>query len=181
MIRTIEFKARSNKNKELERLLEPFSPRFVGEDVQTDTYFLVPHGRLKLREGTIENALIHYHRSNVAGAKQSDVLLYQHQPDKRLKEILTAALGIKTIVVKQRRIWFVENVKFHFDQVEGLGFFVEVEAIDTDGSLGLEKIQQQCSFYAQLFTIQPQDYVAHSYSDLLFMQENNDGKNNKLS
>jgi adenylate cyclase, class 2 len=162
-----EFKARSNNNKALEQILQSFHPRFIGEDNQTDTYFQVPFGRLKLREGSIENALIHYQRNNIAGAKQSDVLLYQHQPDKALKNILTNAMGIKTVVVKSRRIWFVENVKFHFDHVDGLGDFIEVEAIDSDGSRSVQQLQEQCSFYASLFRIAPEHYIAASYSDLL--------------
>lgn len=163
----IEFKAKSKNNTELEQLLQEFNPRFVGEDVQTDTYYHTPNGRLKLREGNIENALIHYQRSNIAGAKQSDVLLYQHQPDPSLKEILENALGVKVVVVKRRRIWFVENVKFHFDHVEGLGSFTEVEAIDQDGSGDVTQLQKQCAFYARLFQIEPGSYIAESYSDLL--------------
>ncbi|MCU7552768.1 class IV adenylate cyclase [Chitinophagaceae bacterium LB-8] len=162
-----EFKARSNNNTELEQILQSFQPRFVGEDTQTDTYFNVPNGRMKLREGNIENALIHYHRNNIAGAKQSDVLLYQHQPSKALKKILINAIGIKTIVLKRRRIWFVDNVKFHFDHVDGLGDFIEVEAIDADGSRSIQQLQEQCSFYASIFQIAPECFVAESYSDLL--------------
>lgn len=163
----IEFKARSRDNAALEALLQPLHPRFAGEDHQTDTYFNVPHGRLKLREGAIENALIHYQRSNIAGTKQSDVLLYQAGPDAALKKVLTAALGVKVVVAKRRRIYFVDNVKLHFDAVEGLGHFVEAEAIDGDGNIAVEKLQQQCSYFAQLFGIAPPDYVAGSYSDLL--------------
>jgi predicted adenylyl cyclase CyaB len=163
----IEFKARSNRNSELEQIITSQNPRFAGEDHQTDTYFNVPHGRLKLREGNIENALIHYQRSNVAGAKQSDVLLYQHRPDAHLKQMLATALGVKVVVEKRRRIYFVNNVKLHFDQVTGLGSFIEVEAIDTDGSIGIEHLKEQCSYFAGLLGVESADYVAHSYSDLL--------------
>src|SRR5690348_9327620 len=100
-----EFKARANDINKLEALLLKQQPLFVGEDRQIDTYFNVGNGRLKLREGNIENALIHYERTNTAAAKQSNILLYQHQPDKLLKEILAKALGIKTIVDKKRRIY----------------------------------------------------------------------------
>lgn len=162
-----EFKAKTDRLEELEKLLLQKAPRFVGEDHQTDTYFNVPTGRLKLREGNIENTLIQYHRSNVAGAKQSDVLLYHHQPDPSLKAVLVASLGIKVVVDKRRRIYFINNVKFHFDTVDALGTFVEVEAIDSDGSIGLEELKRQCAFYTDLFSIQPQDFLAESYSDLL--------------
>lgn len=162
-----EFKARSTRNAELEAQLQELNPRFVGEDHQVDTYFNVPNGRMKLREGNIENTLIHYTRSNVAGAKQSNVLLYHHQPHPSLKQVLTAALGIKVVVEKRRRIYFVENVKLHFDQVEGLGTFVEVEAIDSDGSIPLEKLQEQCRYFGERFGIAATDYLAESYSDML--------------
>ncbi|TCZ71772.1 class IV adenylate cyclase [Flaviaesturariibacter aridisoli] len=166
-----EFKARCAHPDELEAKLQSRSPRFVGEDAQTDTYFHVPNGRMKLREGNIENALIHYVRHNTAGAKQSDVILYTHEPDARLKAALTAALGVKVVVDKRRRIYFVDNVKLHFDRVAGLGTFVEVEAIDLDGSIGVEKLQEQCREYAAFFGIQDSDYMSESYSDLLMQKQ----------
>ena len=167
MFRLFEFKARSNCNRELEQKLPQLDAHFAGEDHQTDTYFNVPYGRLKLREGTIENALIHYHRENVLGAKPSNVELYRHRPEKNLKKILADALEIKIIVAKKRRIWFVKNVKIHFDEVNRLGEFVEVEAIDEDGSLSIETLKDQCNLFASLFEIKKEDYIACSYSDLL--------------
>ena len=172
MVQLFEFKVRSNHNVELEQKLLQLKAHFAGEDHQTDTYFNVSYGRLKLREGNIENALIHYCRPDVLGSKPSNVELYQHQPGKNLKEILATALGIKIIVSKKRRIWFVKNVKIHFDQVEGLGEFLEVEAIDEDGSLSIEKLQDQCNSFAALFEIKKEDYIAYSYSDLLIQKEN---------
>ncbi|GAB4093468.1 class IV adenylate cyclase [Flaviaesturariibacter terrae] len=166
-----EFKAKTSRLDELEAALQARAPRFVGEDAQTDTYFNVPHGRMKLREGNIENSLIHYQRHNIAGAKQSDVLLYEHAPAPRLKAILSTALGVKVVVDKRRRIYFVDNVKLHFDRVAGLGTFVEVEAIDLDGSIGIEKLQQQCREYAAFFGIEDGDYMSESYSDLIMARE----------
>ncbi len=166
-ILNIEFKASANNLAELETALLQHNPVFIGEDHQIDTYFNIAKGRLKLREGNIENALIHYEREDFAGAKSSLVLLYQHQPDKTLKEILIKTLGIKTVVDKRRKIYFINNVKFHFDTVAGLGTFVEVEAIDKDGNIGKEKLQQQCDEYAALLNIKPADYCSVSYSDMI--------------
>jgi len=150
-----------------ENILLQQHPIFIGEDHQLDTYFNVPNGRLKLREGNIENALIHYERENTAGSKSSRVLLYQHQPDENLKAVLTKALGVKTVVDKLRKIYFIDNVKFHFDTVQNLGTFIEVEAIDKDGSIGKEKLQQQCDQYAKMFNISKEDLMAVSYSDMI--------------
>jgi predicted adenylyl cyclase CyaB len=162
-----EFKAAATDLDTMEKRLLALNPEFIGLDHQIDTYFHVPHGRLKLREGHIENALIHYQRSNTPGAKQSDVWLYQHQPNAALKSILMQSIGVKVVVDKKRKIYFVDNVKFHFDEVKELGTFIEVEAIDKDGTIGLEKLQEQCRFYASLLEVQDTDYIAESYSDLL--------------
>lgn len=179
-ILNIEFKARTNNLADLESILKKHDPLFIGDDHQVDTYFNVAAlpaqssggqaGRLKLREGNIENALIHYERDDFAGAKSSYVLLYQHQPDKTLKEILIKTLGVKAVVDKRRKIYFIKNVKFHFDRVEGLGTFIEVEAIDKDGSIGKEKLQEQCDEYAALFNINAADFCSVSYSDMILEQ-----------
>lgn len=166
----IEFKASTIKLAELETTLQEHNPLFIGEDHQVDTYFNISTGRLKLREGNIENALIHYEREDTAGAKASNVLLYHHKPDKALKDILIKTLGIKAVVDKRRKIYFINNVKFHFDTVKGLGMFVEVEAIDKDGSIGKEKLRELCDKYAALFGIAAEDYCSVSYSDMVLQK-----------
>jgi predicted adenylyl cyclase CyaB len=170
-ILNFEFKARTNKPEESEKKLLCLNPKFIGEDNQTDTYFNVQNGRLKLREGNIENALIYYERENTSNAKQSDVLLYKHEPDNTLKQILTKSLGIKVIVNKKRKIYFIDNVKFHFDTIKELGTFIEVEAISINEEFTVEQLKAQCNTYAGLFNIQPEDYISFSYSDLLLEKE----------
>ncbi|HVF97046.1 MAG TPA: class IV adenylate cyclase [Flavisolibacter sp.] len=166
-----EFKATHANIAEAEKILLALNPVFIGEDHQIDTYFNVPSGRLKLREGTIENALIFYQRSNTAAAKQSDVTLYKHSRNEDLKESLATALGIKIVIDKRRRIYFIENVKFHFDTVLQLGDFIEVEAIDPTGEIGIDKLKEQCKTYQALFGIAEDSFIAESYSDLLLAKK----------
>ncbi len=163
----VEIKARSSNHDGIRRVLEGRGARFVGKDHQVDTYFNVSEGRLKLREGNIENSLIFYKRSNQSGPKQSDVVLVRVQPDPALRAVLSASNGVKVVVDKQREIWFDGNVKFHLDQVEGLGSFVEIEAIDADGSKKSPALEKQCRFYMDLFGIVEADLIDRSYSDLL--------------
>ena len=167
-ITNFEFKARASDLTEQEKKLLTLNPVFIGEDHQTDTYFNVAEGRLKLREGNIENALICYSREDSAGAKQSNIILYKHLPDAALKEILIKVHGIKVTVVKKRRIYFIGNVKFHFDRVEGLGEFIEVEAIDDTGNIGIEKLKEQCDQYISFFGLETEDFIKESYSDMLW-------------
>lgn len=166
-----EFKARCNDLAGKEKLLSQFNPLFIGTDHQKDTYFNVREGRMKLREGNIENALIHYERPDTKGAKQSDVTLYQHSSDPSLLQVLKKALGILVVVDKSRKIYFIDHVKFHFDEVKSLGSFVEVEAIDKEGNIGIEKLEEQCSFYADLFGFTTDDFISVSYSDLLLAKK----------
>jgi adenylate cyclase, class 2 len=163
----IEFKAKIDDIKALEEKLFSLQPQYIGEDHQKDTYYNVSVGRLKLREGNIENALIWYNREDLGGAKQSDILLYKHLPENALKKILIKLHGIKTIVDKIRKIYFVDNVKFHFDNVKGLGTFIEVEAIDDNGTIGIEKLKKQCDYYIAFFGIEEKDFMKKSYSDML--------------
>lgn len=170
-IRNFEFKAKVMGIEPYEQQLLTRQPVFMGYDHQIDTYFNVPTGRLKLREGNIENALIQYQREDLAGSKLSTVVLYRHQPDPALKEILTYQFGVKAVVDKHRKIYFINNIKFHFDRVEGLGEFVEVEAIDSGGQFTIEELKQQCDSYFEFFKLDPSSLQDRSYSDMIIGYE----------
>jgi predicted adenylyl cyclase CyaB len=163
----VEIKAKCENQDEIRNLLKSLGADFKGTDIQTDTYFKVNNGRLKLREGNIENHLIFYQRENTSGLKQSDVILLKTEPSSSLKEILKQSLGVLIEIQKQREIYFIENVKFHLDYVKSLGHFVEIEAIDLDGSIGKEKLHKQCQHYVDLFRLSERDFISVSYSDLL--------------
>jgi adenylate cyclase, class 2 len=163
----VEIKAKCHNHAVIEQLLMERNAQFIGLDHQIDTYFKVPNGRLKLREGNIENTLIFYDRPNQAGPKKSDIILYHVQPDASLKAILEKTNGVLAVVDKMRKIFFIDNVKFHLDEVLGLGSFVEIEAIDTEKGLGYKQLLQQCTFYMDLFNIKESDLLTHSYSDMI--------------
>lgn len=163
----IEFKAKANNIEALEAKLLTLQPQFIGEDHQVDTYYHVNVGRLKLREGNIENALIWYDRQNTADAKLSKILLYQHTPSADLKAILEKVHGVKVVVDKKRKIYFIDNIKFHFDRVAGIGTFVEVEAIDRAETFGIDYLNKQCNQFIDFFNIQPTDFMKQSYSDMM--------------
>jgi len=163
----VEIKARTSRPVAIRQVLEKHEARFVGIDHQIDTYYKVANGRLKLRQGNIEKTLIHYRRPDQAGPKTSTVTLYYPQEDASLKQVLENALEVLVVVDKQRAIYFIDNVKFHVDEVKGLGSFVEIEAIDMDGSIGRARLQEQCNDYLRLLDIKTEDLVEKSYSDLI--------------
>lgn len=167
-INNYEFKAKIEAIEPYEQKLHALHPIFKGTDIQTDTYFRVSKGRLKLREGNIENALIYYERDNISGAKASRIILYRHEPDAALKEILTQQFGIKIVVLKKRKIYFVDYVKFHFDELEGLGTFLEVEVIDNENKFSMEELKNQCHEYLDFFGLAQDQLLDNSYSDMIF-------------
>ena len=166
-IRNFEFKAKVDDLEKYEKKLLLLNPEFHGTDYQVDTYFNVSQGRLKLREGNIENSLINYRREDIADSKKSEIILFQFKPDNALKEILSLQLGIKIIVSKKRKIYFIDNVKFHFDVVDKLGTFIEVEVIDNKGNFTIEQLQEQCNKYFDFFELYKSSLIDKSYSDLL--------------
>jgi adenylate cyclase, class 2 len=164
----VEFKARCTDLDRARATLLALGATGPTEDHQIDTYFRVPHGRLKLREGTVEHALIHYARPNTSGPRRSDVTLYPTGPEaSALKAALTAALGVRVVVDKRREILWLENVKCHLDRVEVLGTFLEVEAIAREASHTEAALRGQCDALLEALGVTPGDLIAESYSDLL--------------
>lgn len=166
-ILNIEIKAKSDNQTEIRNLLLEKNAISKGTDHQIDTYFKVTKGRLKLREGNIENNLIYYERENKKGPKQSKIILYRSNPESTLKDVLSHSIGILTVVDKTREIYFIDNVKFHIDTVKDLGTYIEIEAIDKDGSIGQEELLKQCELYLNLFNIPKENLISNSYSDLI--------------
>ncbi|MEO5682067.1 MAG: class IV adenylate cyclase [Chitinophagaceae bacterium] len=170
----VEIKARTTRATEIRKYLLDNKAEYRGTDLQTDTYFNTAKGRLKLREGNIENNLIYYERENKAGPRQSAFSLLQVAEPETLKEMLAAAVGVKVAVIKQREIYFIENVKFHLDSLEQLGSFVEIEASNKYAPLTNTRLNEQCVFYMREFGVEPPDLINVSYSDMLLALQGND-------
>ena len=165
--KTIEIKARCDDHTPIREALQAHHAEFRGTDHQRDTYFIVPEGRLKLREGRIENALIFYNRIDQKGPKKSNVLLAPVSDGPSLAAILGRACGIRVVVQKEREIYFIQNIKFHLDRVTGLGTFLEIEAIDENGDRPEDELMMQCRRFMDIFTIREEDLLTTSYSDML--------------
>jgi adenylate cyclase, class 2 len=163
----IEIKARTTRADVIRKYLLDNGAELRGVDEQTDTYFNVAEGRLKLREGNVENNLIYYKRLETAGLKQSNVELLPVGDSAALKSILLKALGVKAMVKKRREIYYINNVKFHLDVVDKLGSFVEIEASNQFEDISEEQLRGQCAEYMKAFGISESDLVNESYSDMV--------------
>ena len=173
-----EFKARVADLTAVRARLAALGPRWVGVDRQRDTYLAAPHGRLKLREGTVETALIAYTRADTADVKRSDVTLARLSPEDAaaLREVLAAALGVEVVVEKTREIAFVGHVKVHLDEVAGLGTFAEVEAIDTDGTRPFDALTADAAAMRTALGLDDAPLEARSYADLVRDRDGHRGR-----
>jgi predicted adenylyl cyclase CyaB len=134
--------------------------------VQRDTYFKTRRGRLKLREEEGRGAqLIAYERPDSVGQRQS---LYRIVPVTEvdgLKAALEGTLGIEVIVAKERALFIWERVRIHLDRVDGLGHFIEFEAIVTDEA-ETAAAEARIESLRQAFGVADADLIGGSYSDL---------------
>jgi homotetrameric cytidine deaminase len=166
--RNVEIKARdADPAATLERALS-LGASDEGVLSQRDTYFAGARGRLKLREqdgGSEAGArLIAYARPDDGGARTSAYRLAEVGDPPALREALDAALGTTVVVDKRRHLLLYENVRIHLDEVQGLGSFVELEAVaPADSDLSGEH-QLVARLREELALGEP---VAVSYSDLL--------------
>lgn len=163
----IEIKATCSDPDFVRQYLINSKAKFIGTDEQTDTYFNVTNGRLKLREGNIENNLIYYKRTDQPDPKGSHFHLIKVENPKELKEVLSQSCGIKVIVHKRREIYYIENVKFHIDVLTDLGSFIEIEAGNVLADKTESELLEQCNFYMNELGISVNDLVAESYSDII--------------
>lgn len=163
--RNIELKARLHDVAEARAVCAGLGAEPQGELRQTDTYFRVPEGRLKLRASEPgEDYLVFYRRPDAAAAKGCD---YEIQfVDRAAVGILGHALGVIAVVEKVRELHLWRNVRIHLDEVAGLGRFIEFEAVLAEGESD-EDGHAKLAYLQEAFGIAVGDVEAVSYLELV--------------
>ena len=164
---TVEIKARCTDPEEMAVIIRKLGAECIGRQFQVDTFYRVPHGRLKLRRSESEEYLIGYRRPDHKGPKHCLVNLYPCRDTGQLDRVLSDALGVRVVVKKEREIYLLENTRFHLDQVEGLGSFVEIEVLGRRGVDSVDKLRAACEKYLGLLGIRREDLIEAAYADLL--------------
>lgn len=166
-MRNIEFKARDPQPARTLELALALGADDRGEIAQTDTYFSRARGRLKLREQQPGDAeLIQYRRADAPGARESEYRRVATADAPALRDALDAALGTLVVVEKRRRLLLRENVRIHLDEVEGLGSFLELEAV-TGPAADLAAERDKLERLRAELEIRDDALVPLGYSDLL--------------
>lgn len=130
MATNIEIKARVADFAALRARAASLSDRPVVVISQEDTFFNTPKGRLKLRvQEPDRGMLIYYDRPDQDGPKRSDYHLAETLDPTSLKVTLSLALGVRGVVRKTRYLYMSGQTRIHLDEVEGLGYFMELEVV----------------------------------------------------
>jgi len=167
MASNIEIKATAPDLHALRGRAEDLGAKLAGTLVQTDTFYVCPHGRLKLRqfaEGEAE--LIAYERADTKGLRHSSYERVPMPADQELHRALERSLGVRAVVRKRRELWLIGTTRIHLDRVEGLGDFVEIEVVLAEGQTHSQG-ESEGQRLMQGLGILPEHELAVAYVDLL--------------
>jgi len=165
----VEIKVKVDSHEPVKKKLSVLGAEHLGTFEQSDLYFKVPEGRLKLREvknsDTVE--LIYYDREDIAGPKSDDAFLLRVQEPEELKKILKKILSPLIVVDKVREIYRYQETQIHLDTVKKLGKFIEFEKQTNDNPKTIEKDRLALQKLMEKLEIDPANLETLSYSDLI--------------
>lgn len=151
----------------MRRLVAEVADRGPETLTQTDTFFQVRVGRLKLREFADEPAeLIYYRRPDATEPAESQYQRAAIADPHAVRELLTVALGARGQVTKRRLVYWVGRTRIHLDEVRDLGSFLELEVVLDDAEptdVGVAEAQRLMS----VLGIHDDALVAGAYVDQL--------------
>lgn len=190
----VELKARLARPQDAIRIALDLGADDRGEEEQTDTYFALGRERLKLREITRcgagldgerggsagaaagassepgESWLIRYARPDAPAARKSQYRVLPVRDPASFRALMTRQWGVKAVVRKRRRVFVWEDrVRIHIDAVDGLGTFLEFEAVLDPSRPAYDEAAAHLDVarLAHDFGVADADLVATSYSALV--------------
>lgn len=130
-MRNIEIKVRAPDPGRLTTILrDELRARAAGVLEQRDVFLPSRSGRLKLRFQNDERPqLILYRRADEAGLRVSNYEIVAVEDGEAFLDVARQAWGLGAEVRKTRRLFWLDNIRVHLDQVDGLGCFIEIEAV----------------------------------------------------
>lgn len=172
MKKNVELKAYCSDPEEVRAICSSLGARLIRRHKQTDTYFSVSTGRLKLRQSDINgSSFIYYNRLDHPNPRESSFEIVPISYDATsLLELLAKAIGIRTTIYKQRDTYEFESSLINVDYVEGLGDFIEIE-VDVERAGSPIKAFQFAEKLKGFFKISQSELIPWSYAELKVMYE----------
>lgn len=135
---------------------------------QTDSYFHVTRGRLKLRQrkGRADAELILYARPDVGKPRASHFERLRVDDPPHMLRLLRAMFEPGVRVRKRRELWLRDDVRVHLDEVSALGRFIEVEVPVRTGR-SANAARRIMGEIVRALDVSATSMLAQSYADLL--------------
>ncbi|HLF06429.1 MAG TPA: class IV adenylate cyclase [Thermoplasmata archaeon] len=135
--------------------------------LQEDIFFRVRGARLKLRTlGPQSGELILYNRDDKSGPKTSEYAVSPVPDPDSMRRILAKVFRPDGEVKKRRTLFHIGQTRIHFDEVAGLGRFIELEVVLRDDQTEAEGAKIAENLMAQL-DIRKEDLIRGAYRDML--------------
>ena len=108
--------------------------------------------------------LVQYERGEASSERWSRYVKVGVPDPEAIGRALTDALGVLTVVRKERKLFMYKGARIHLDQVEGLGSFIEFE-VPSDGQENPAVLMKELR---RIFRVDEKAIEKGSYSDILF-------------
>ncbi len=172
----VEFKAELRDPDLARSIARQLGATHAGDLRHLDTYYKVASGRLKRREITYadqpeqsaEIEYIFYDRPDQTSPRLSHYVIYDEPTAK--ERFGTRELPVELTVAKTRCLFLTGPVRIHIDDVEGLGAFVEFEAV-VSRAHPVRKCHELVGQLRQHFQPVLGEAIAVSYSDLQRLEQ----------
>lgn len=163
MAKNLEIKVKLKSHHQIKKILEENRINLTEILNQTDIYYKVNRGILKLRIENGTKTLIYYDRNEKSKKRWSDFYLLDLSSvdaNKYFKRFL----DVLVIVKKKRELYLYKNTRIHLDYVKGLGYFLELE---TRVLNGLKDAEKRFNYLLGLLDLRSKEEIRASYKDLL--------------
>ncbi len=166
----VEFKAELRDKTIAEAVCRKMEAQNIGSFEQTDIYYRVPTGRLKKRICPGEpTEYIFYDRPDRLTPKLSHFTIYSES--EALKRFGSQPLPEWVTVKKKRTLYLLGGMRIHLDEVEGLGDFLEFEALVSPDQ-NVARCHRRIASLREAFGPVLGEPISCGYSDLLAAEPN---------
>jgi guanylate kinase len=177
----IEFKARCEDISLARELCRARNADLLGQNDQSDSYFALSSGRLKLRENSRgDRSLIYYDRLDSPLPRESEFeIVSVDDSSLPVVELFKKVIGVRVVITKKRETYRLGSAIVNLDDVDGLGRFIEIE-VEADGLGDRARATRVADDLLTYFHLTPADLIPWSYADLATMYKSAHEWRNKL-
>ena len=159
----LELKAKVEEHHGIKLILQKIRANFKELLDQTDIYYKVDSGLLKLRIENGKYSLIRYNRDELNPDRWSNYYLV-HLQGEETQELLDSLFQIETKVHKKRELYLFKDTRIHLDSVTDLGTYIELETVVNKSTQDAKKLFDEI---VELLNLDLDNQIRSSYRDLM--------------